>query len=682
MPFPFLDFLLYNCFQKDYDPKDYECMQIFEVKNNLVKAAYDTAQENVVLSGFAVVKDASQSFIGQIIHLESNPQGNFAIIKLLFTFDSQGIISSYNGSVPDGKSLIEPVDSQELLELLPIQNPISVGELAQQKIRLHLDRSFLENKLLVSCENQEDNEWLTKNIAIQLVSEGKKVLVIDLKGDLDFSENKIVASEDFKLPLNYETINFIYRGLDDAAAETKALIQEVFLEVQNYVKSLPEQFIPFETFKGVVDEQYDEMDIVELLLLKNKLLKYYEEGIFAQEKGEFDSLSDSFDLQEATIFDLSRVDDGIQREMISYAYTLASKFDKEFYVFVNLDNSNSDKKLLKQIFMAKNVYSSIICSYSFKYLNELKQLSKNSIFFAPIQQQSDFASYNTFLSKLNPHEFIVYGKATQSMPLIVKLEKDPLQEESQPLQQVSEEVEISQEELLDEEIKKDVDEIFTAPRKDRVEVEYPQQEIVEDEFSEEDLDFIDDLGVAELNPDELVQEQFSPEVELQTESEYVQEIAEEAINDFSTGMDIQDNIEDVVNEIVQDFEDTTENVENVDYQTEEDSIQYQNQEQEEPKESFLDVLNQQAQEEIEPPAVDILPASMSSTPIVPVYSADIEPQVQSDDVEQGDTVVHPKYGKGTVEKLISYGSKTLCSINFDNVGRRLLDPNLAELKKV
>ena len=80
--------------------------------------------------------------------------------------------------------------------------------------------------------------------------------------------------------------------------------------------------------------------------------------------------------------------------------------------------------------------------------------------------------------------------------------------------------------------------------------------------------------------------------------------------------------------------------------------------------------------------LDILPANLSSTPIVPVYSADIEASAQSDDIEKGNIVIHPKYGKGVVEKMISYGAKTLCSINFDNVGRRLLDPNLAELKKV
>ena len=80
---------------------------------------------------------------------------------------------------------------------------------------------------------------------------------------------------------------------------------------------------------------------------------------------------------------------------------------------------------------------------------------------------------------------------------------------------------------------------------------------------------------------------------------------------------------------------------------------------------------------------EILQTRNSSTPIVPVYDAEIpqEDLVMSDPIQQGDTVTHAKYGTGVVEKMIKYGNKTLFSINFDNIGRRLLDPTLTEIKK-
>lgn len=100
---------------------------------------------------------------------------------------------------------------------------------------------------------------------------------------------------------------------------------------------------------------------------------------------------------------------------------------------------------------------------------------------------------------------------------------------------------------------------------------------------------------------------------------------------------------------------------------------------------FLEPLEEISDSEnnIESEEKDVLETRNASTPIVPVYDAEIpaEDLVSSDPLEQGDTVVHAKYGNGVVEKMIKYGSKTLFSINFDNVGRRLLDPTLTEIKK-
>lgn len=579
-------------------------MQIVEVKNNLVKVSYNASQASPVLSGFVVIKDAIQSFIAQIVYLEATSRGNFAILKLLFTFDNNGVITNYNGSIPDISSRLDLIPSQELLDLLPIQDPFVIGELSQQKQLLSLDTKLLEGKLLICSEKAADNEVLIKNFAKQLEHKGKKFVVIDLQGDLDFSRNKIAGGKDFKLPLNYETINFIYTSLNDAKAETKALIQDVLLEVQNYVKTLPQKFIPFELFKNVVDEQYNELKIIELVLLKNKLLKYYEEGVFAQNKEDFTSLKISLKHSLPTILNLSQVEPDIQREMVAYLYSLISESESPVYVIFNVNNSNSDKKLLKQIFTTKQAYSSLICSYSYKYLKELKQLSKDLILFAPIQQQNDFASYNMFLNKLNPHEFVIYGQATHHLPLIVTLSEisDELAKSSTPSQTEVpvQEQPSAQEEQLDEEIKKDLDVLYTAQKREDETQQEPttEENIIEEDLTEEDLDLIDNL-------------------------------------------------------ITEGEESPTE-----------------------------EVLYEEIPTQEEPPEVNILPIRNASTPIVPVYSAEIEPQVQSDEIVQGDLVAHPKYGRGTVEKLIVYGTKTLCSINFDNVGRRLLDPSLAEIKKL
>lgn len=677
-------------------------MQIVEAKNNLVKVSYDTSEENLVLSGFVVIKDMIQSFIGQIVNLETNSRGNFAIVKLLFTFNEEGIITNYNGSVPNVQCPMDIVKPQELLELLPIQNPIIIGDLAQQKTVLNLDRSLFEKKLLICSEKEENNEILIKNFAQQLTNNGKKVLVIDLNGNLssnsNFSANTIIATENFKLPLNYNSINFIYeKGLDGTTAETKAIIQEIFLEVQDYVKTLPEQFIPFETFKDVVDDQYNETELVELVLLKNRLLKYYEAGIFAQQKEEFNSLRDSLEMPEISVLDLSQIDENIQREMICYAYSLIAELDKEIYVFCNINNANSDKKLLKQILTTKNAYSSLICPYAYKYLKELKQISKDLILFAPIQQQDDFAGYSAFLNKLNIHEFIIYGEATHHLPLIVNLNEIPITDEQvQPQPQQQPTAEVTEQDLLDEEIKRDVDEFYTATKVEQgiIQEDEPVEEFstndAEEDLTEDDLDFIDDLGVGNeeiINTEqEIVESSEEEEDNINSSTETLNLLAEEEMEESFEDESISEEVptdffeeeieETPFKETIEITEEETEEIEaNLSTEEEPQLTAHSSQLTENPS-------TEEEEFEQEAPAVDILPVRMSSAPIVPIYSADVESEVNSDDIVQGDTVMHPKYGKGTVEKLINYGSKTLCSINFDNVGRRLLDPALAELKKV
>lgn len=651
-------------------------MQIVEIKNNLVKISYDTAQENLILSGFLVIKDEDQvqglSFISQIMHLEATVKGNFAIAKLIFNFDSTGVVTNYNGSIPRVSALVEEISSQEVLYLMPVKNPVVLGELAQQDVVLKLDKNLFEDNLLVCSEKEANNQILIKNIHAQLSHSGKKLLIFDFDGGLEFSSNKIVAGEDFRLPLNYETINFIYeRGLDDANAESKALIQEVFLEVQKYVKTLESKFIPFDAFKSVVDEQYKELGLVELVLLKNKLLKYKEAGVFAQDKREFLSLENSLSKNEATIFDLSKMDEKIQREMISYAYSL---LQDGVYVVVNMSNKNSDKKLLKQMFMSKTVYTTVICPYTYKYLNEIKQLSRNLILFTPLQPQNDFASYNIFLNKLNHNEFVVCGTVTNHVPLIVKLSDIP-QSTFEEAPEIEEEVQVStvytapeepinaqeptREELLDEQIRRDVDRFYTTPKIQEAEEADEVEEIpiiaeaqeyasaieegVDEALTEDDLDFLDDMNIVEAIP---------------TQEEQEFEKAEE------------------VEEIPSLPQDSS-----LEWRKEEPTVHYE-EETTQQTQTFAEELNTQSA-----PDAEILPASAAAAPAVPIYSADVEPlegEIGDFDTnfEQGDSVEHVKYGKGVVEKLISYGSKTLCSINFDNVGRRLLDPSLSGLKKV
>lgn len=48
----------------------------------------------------------------------------------------------------------------------------------------------------------------------------------------------------------------------------------------------------------------------------------------------------------------------------------------------------------------------------------------------------------------------------------------------------------------------------------------------------------------------------------------------------------------------------------------------------------------------------------------------------------GDNVQHSKFGVGVVVQVIGEGNKELYNVEFENVGKRLLDPNIAKLNKI
>lgn len=174
-------------------------------------------------------------------------------------------MKNYNGTIPSLKAAVTVLPSNELLDIIPVEQPVIMGQLAQQEIQLKVDRTIFDNNLLVCSNNLENTSILLNNIIKQLK---EKIVIFDTDGQFE-QENRIVFGKDFRLPLNYDTINFIYDNeLDDVDATSKAIIQDIFIEVQEYTKTLPEGYLPFETFLNVVDQQYRETQITQLVLLK------------------------------------------------------------------------------------------------------------------------------------------------------------------------------------------------------------------------------------------------------------------------------------------------------------------------------------------------------------------------------------------------------------------------------
>ena len=198
----------------------------------------------------------------------------------------------------------------------------------------------------------------------------------------------------------------------------------------------------------------------------------------------------------------------------------------------------------------------------------------------------------------------------------------------------------------------------------------------------DDANFDNDLEeIVELNPDDIDDNDIV--VDLEDEKELDENVDEQIVKDvdkvFTTRKDddISDSDLDFIDELNSDDED------GVLEELQDDSALEELTETEDNGGILEEINDEQPQLEEINDEQEILQTRNSSTPIVPVYDAEIpqEDLVMSDPIQQGDTVTHAKYGVGVVEKMIKYGNKTLFSINFDNIGRRLLDPTLTEIKK-
>lgn len=762
-------------------------MNIIEVKNNLVKLCYE---DELVLSGFIRIDDTNKSYIAQILHLEATRIGKVAIAKIIFNYNNG--ISAYDGSIPSLRAELQPVDTSILLETLDKTNPLNLGKLAEQKHNIIVNLDVLKDNPIICAEKFFTTKVLLNNFALQLQARKQKIVVFDTSGI--FKTNKLTITKDFKLPLNSSTINYIYeKGFVDATAESKAMIQAIFEELSEYSKTV--EFIPFDTFKAVVDSEFMRTKLIQLVILKNKIKQIRDWNVFAQSEAEFNVLKEKLKKDETIVIDISCLKESLQKECIKYVYSVLKEIDAEFYAFTPLSNDNSDKFLLKQIIDTENVHTTTICGYDYKLVNELKKRSKNMLMFTPLKQQRDFGGYNIFLQKLAEDEFIAYGKMTKFVPLIGKLHqlstseiyipkvKETIQQIQQPTiepKPIVEPMITNETPIVEPQIETPVQSIeqpsepITTEEVQPIPVEpiqeiqsQPQEETKKEQVTEPvqqpTLAFVDD---EEENEEEIIQEtqvtqpeqpvqeepivqepiveevQPTPVEEIQTPTAEIVETPEivdeipanepiEEITEVPIEQPIQPQVEPqpVANEVeaalneVPDIEDDEElSDDDLDMIEElskpDEEIQAINpvEPQIEPQQEQVQEIEPQPQQNVQPelqpqPQVQPQPqpqvehpvdeeiqnAQMpnvatpeplqtraNTTPVVPDYPSNIpdEDKVKSDVIQQGDRVMHQEFGEGVVEKMINYGDKLLCSVNFASVGRRLLNPEISEMKKI
>ncbi|MDY6310545.1 MAG: hypothetical protein SPL73_02400 [Cyanobacteriota bacterium] len=664
-------------------------MELIEIRNNLIKLSY-TEEEKPTLGHFIALTSGDKSYVAQYVNLKADNMNNFAVARLMFTFNSEGVVSEFDGSIPSIHCKIVQLPANELLDLLPIETPVQIGKIVGTDEMLSIDISVFEHNFTVFCENDYEKSTLISNCVRQLFRMKEKSIVIDTESFFEDYPN-ITLGTDFKLPLNSDFIDFVYENeMSDVDASTKAVIQDVFYAVEQYMNTLEDKFIPIDTFIDVVTAQYKETQMPELALLKNRLLKYRDEKIFANNAQEIKALENKLYERNCVVINVKNVDPKLQKELILYVHKLLEKSDKYVYYFVPLTDDNSDKKLIKRLINHNHVFTTIFASHLYKYESELKSHAQNIMLFAPQTMQHDFAAYNTFLNKLNPTEGIIYGNLTQGIPLIVDLFDLDLDLTKDDVFGDREIFIPAIEDVSEPEISTQTQ---AAVQEDISELPVDDEDNSNDEADISDIEIDNDENEHEPSVQEEVEE--TQNQDMQSVSEHPTEVTlppiknEEPIENILSDDYDKDEITPEPTQVPTVEEDNSQNDDDLDFMDEFTSDDEGNNSDEgddltdELTEEDLDYIEENNNQEHDN-SQDNQPQENEDeqVPMVPVFDTGDKTSDEDFGFAQGDEVQHPRYGKGVVEKIIKYGNKTLCSINFENVGRRLLDPSVTEFEKI
>ena len=613
-------------------------------------------------------------------------------------------------------------------------------------VKVETSINYLLDKPCIICDKPEQSIFTVKKAIKALNSFDKKVLILDFDGKYkNLPDAEILTyGHDFKIPLNSKAFDYIFNtDLSDSPINSKITVQNIILELQKYAETTDGKFIPFEVFMNIISAECQTTSDSGLLLFANKLAEYRQKKVFADSIEQFELKCDKnlsvLDISDVDLkyhklisqilslilpknvqiisdisddnFDLTAVRNIYEKNNLNFIpvighecglLTEVKTYCKNFVVFAPM----TAKKYAEPygVYLDKLSYNNFVL------------WGESTLFIPFIVTMDGEEKTQNKLGKLNIPKISQPVKPVESQETVseekIQAEVENPEETDFPENQDTEFED--NETVIDDtdEYTQEIDEEFVTQDNGEVieeDIIGPEEDefVYADEITEEDLDDLDSLNsLAETNEENYDNSDFQEEEnteyfensedyenyedyensENNSEENDFEEIEEgeqysEQAEDFSEeNHEEQDDIEyidDENDENIQETQDFQENAEEI-------------QEEQVYDENYQQAYNEaqtKAQEQIAQNARELARQQQEQVQIkqrenLPVYEPKEPATTASTIPAEGDRVMHAKYGTGTVEKIIRYGKKTLCSIQFDNVGRRLLDPNITTIEKM
>lgn len=475
-------------------------MKILEVRDGFVKIE---SEKKIEISSFLELKGTAKKYIAQVIRSKNNGTGYNVYAKILFTYD--GMLKKYDKTMPDSTAEVSEFPYDNVNNSFNYSNPIVAGKFVSDNSNILLDSSLYKSSTIISIDNPEMNDIVIQNLSKQ-ARQAEKTVIIDMLGVIN--GDKYVAGRDFRLPLNSESLKFMYEDcLNDATSESKNLIKEIFTDLSEYSKEV--KFLPFSTLKMIVDDMVEKSHIFKLLVLKNKLAKFDSAGYFASNISDAENLTKILK-SDFAIIDLSKVDNLFQNRYLSVILSELENISPQSTVFIEASNA-INKKNIKTLLYSEKINSTFVTHSKFKYLADIKPLFKNYVIDKSYTNKDVFSLYSFFIESMHSDNYLIVGECTNYVPLVSNLEKYDVEIKKLPQDAISEEV---IETKYDSQVTEELQEIAgSSDAPSEIANEIPAQEEPETNTKhiENSSDDLEDIGSAEVGGEELIASIFNEE---------------------------------------------------------------------------------------------------------------------------------------------------------------------------
>lgn len=626
-------------------------MQVFEVKNDIAEILYEPNENELFLSDFLFLEDDESTIVSQVTNISTTEQANIniATVQFYLSIDKSNKLSRYNGHTPSKNSDVGCLDAEEIIGLFrPKNREILWGKyIRDTKLSIATDMRFLSSNCCVICDRAMQSVSIIKTLLKSLSK--TRVLVLDFDGKYTKTEtdNNAEYGKDFRIPLDSKALDYIFeQDLTDCPIEAKAIIQNIILEIQKYVESTEKGFLPFSHFINIVMAECKNSKDSGLLIFCNKLLQYKQKKIFADDEKQFSIIDNS---EGSLKIDISDVDTKYHNLILN---SIFSNVHRKTYIISDISEENISNSTIKRVYENSTIRLIPIISHEDKYLNKIKSYCKNLVIYAPAARKKSEEPYASFIDKLSQNSFILWGEGTLFIPLIAEENDSDNFEENIFGRNITDAITVS--DLDDLDAINNANIILQQPVKDEV-----TTEDLDSLEQDNNIDTFEDIQEQNINEDEnsdylLDFDGENEEIIINEEPEEILDVEEEKVSD-EQALKSNENLQSKQKQIKISASETVQKP----LPQAKKPVQQNN---------FPDSNKQQQTD--------------SKYENLPIYEPKEVDNPINEEFKEGNRVIHAKYGEGTIEQIISYGKKTLFSIQFDNVGRRLLDPKITTINKV